>query len=164
MSRSKALAGLRSSRRRVKQTAHGAPPCTIVDAMNVIGSRPDGWWRDRPAAIRRLVARLQALAASGDPRAITVVIDGRPLRGLPEGTHGAVEVLYAARAGANAADDRIIDYVRSHPDPAQLEVVTSDRALIDRVRIYGASVRGPHDLLAQLDALDTPRPPPRRRR
>lgn len=123
--------------------------------MNVIGSRPDGWWRDRPAAIRRLVARLRALATSGEPRAITVVIDGRPLRGLPEGMHEGVEVLYAARAGANAADDRIVQYVRAYPDPSLLEVITSDRALVDRVRIHGATVTGPRELLARLDALDS---------
>lgn len=126
--------------------------------MNVIGSRPDGWWRDRPAAIRRLVGRLQALAASKEPRAITVVIDGRPLRGLPEGTHAGVDVLYATRAGANAADDRIAHYVHAHADPGLLEVVTSDRVLIDRVRIHGAAVTGPRELLAKLDALDSSPP------
>ncbi|HXK32930.1 MAG TPA: NYN domain-containing protein, partial [Dehalococcoidia bacterium] len=94
------------------------------------------------------------LAASGEPRAITVVIDGRPLRGLPEGTHDGVEVLYAARAAANAADDRIVEYVHAHADPSLLEVVTSDRALVDRVRIHGATVTGPRELLAKLDALD----------
>jgi predicted RNA-binding protein with PIN domain len=143
-----------------------ARPRIVVDAMNVIGTRPDGWWRDRPAAIRRLVGRLQALAASGEPRAITVAIDGRPVRGLPEGTHDGVEVLYAARDGANAADDRIAEYVRAYPDPSQLEVVTSDRMLVHRVRIHGATVTGPQELLARLDALDAPSrsdDPPRQR-
>jgi hypothetical protein len=54
----------------------------MVDGMNVIGSRPDGWWRDRDGAVRRLLARLQELAAStGDD--VTLVLDGRPLPDVP---------------------------------------------------------------------------------
>ena len=54
----------------------------VVDGMNVIGSRPDGWWRDRDRAARRLLARLQAWAAeTGDK--VTLVLDGRPLDECP---------------------------------------------------------------------------------
>ena len=121
----------------------------VVDAMNVIGSRPDGWWRDRDGALRKLVQRLQRLAAS-QGLTITVVADGRPLGELPEGQHDGVEVLYAARAGANAADDGIVEYVRSHADAGSLEVITSDRELVSRVTALGARVRGPQWLLGEL--------------
>jgi 8-oxo-dGTP diphosphatase len=37
----------------------------VVDVANVMGSRPDGWWRDRAGAAVRLYSELAALAASG---------------------------------------------------------------------------------------------------
>jgi predicted RNA-binding protein with PIN domain len=128
-------------------------PHLVVDAMNVIGSRPNGWWRDRDGAVRLLVEKLQRLAnATGDE--ITLVADGQPLADLPEGVHSGVNVLYAARAGRNAADDRMVELVRAHPDPTSTEIVTSDRELADRVRRAGASVRGTSWLLAKMDALE----------
>jgi predicted RNA-binding protein with PIN domain len=132
----------------------------VIDGMNVIGSRPDGWWRDRDAAVRRLVVRLRALArSSGDD--VTVVLDGRPLGDLPEGGHDGVEVEYARRAGRDAADDRIVDLVGAHPDPGELDVVTSDRELARRVRALGAAVTGAGTLLGRLDGLDDgPASPP----
>jgi predicted RNA-binding protein with PIN domain len=125
----------------------------IVDGNNVIGSRPDGWWRDRPGASRRLVASLQALARRSDDR-ISVVLDGRPLPDLPEGVHGGVLVAYASRAGRDAADDRIAGEVGQDRDPASLVVITSDRGLAERVRACGATVEGAGVLLARLDALE----------
>ena len=72
----------------------------VVDGMNVIGSRPTGWWRDRPGAARTLLRQLQGLraqhATSGDD--LVLVLDGRPLSDLPEGTHEGVIVLYARRS------------------------------------------------------------------
>jgi predicted RNA-binding protein with PIN domain len=114
----------------------------IVDGNNVIGSRPDGWWRDREGASRRLIASLQALARRTGDR-IAVVLDGRPLADLREGVHDGVLVAYAQRSGRNAADDRIVEEVAHDRDPATLTVVTSDRALITRVRQLGASVERP---------------------
>jgi predicted RNA-binding protein with PIN domain len=125
----------------------------IVDGNNVIGSRPDGWWRDRPGASRRLVAALQALARQRDER-VAVVLDGRPLADLPEGVHDGVLVAYATRAGRDAADDRIAEEVARDGDPASLVVVTSDRGLAERVLAAGATVEGAGTLLARLDALD----------
>jgi predicted RNA-binding protein with PIN domain len=122
----------------------------IVDGNNVIGSRPDGWWRDRPGAARRLIAALQGLARrSGDQ--ISVVLDGRPLHDVPEGVHNGVLVAYATRAGRDAADDRIVNEVERDREPASLVVVTSDRALAARVRALGAGVEGAGSLLAQLE-------------
>jgi predicted RNA-binding protein with PIN domain len=127
-------------------------PTLVVDAMNVIGSRPNGWWRDRGRAIRRFVESLQLLAAA-DELALIVVIDGRPLPDLPEGDHGSVQVLYASRRGPNAADDRIIELIQASPNPTSLEVVTSDRALSQRSRDLAATVSKPTSLLEKLDAL-----------
>ena len=122
----------------------------VVDGMNVIGSRPDGWWRDRDGAVRRLLARLQALARrDGEP--VLLVLDGRPLRDVPEGEHDGVDVRYATRRGPNAADDRIVELVGVHGDPAVLTVVTSDRALRRRVEELGAAVMGAGSLLQRLD-------------
>jgi predicted RNA-binding protein with PIN domain len=122
----------------------------VVDGMNVIGSRPDGWWRDRDGAVRRLLGRLQALAGR-DGESILLVLDGRPLGDVPEGEHDGVEVRYAARRGPNAADDRIVELVDAHADPPALTVVTSDRTLRRRVEDLGASVVGAGSLLERLD-------------
>jgi predicted RNA-binding protein with PIN domain len=120
----------------------------IVDGNNVIGSRPDGWWRDVAGATRRLVADLQALAARTGDR-IAVVLDGAPVPGLPEGVHGGVLVAYARRPGRDAADDRIVAEVAADADPASLTVVTSDRALARRAGELGARVEGATSLLGR---------------
>jgi hypothetical protein len=121
----------------------------VVDAMNVIGSRPDGWWRDRAGATRRLLADLQGVAAGSDDE-MTLVLEGRPLDDVPEGAHDGVEVLYARRRGPDAGDDRIVEVVAAAPDPRSIVVVTSDRALAERARALGADVVGAGALLARL--------------
>jgi nicotinic acid mononucleotide adenylyltransferase/predicted RNA-binding protein with PIN domain len=122
----------------------------IVDGNNVIGSRPDGWWRDRPGAARRLITALQTLARGSGDR-ISVVLDGRPLPDVPEGVHDGVLVAYATRGGRDAADDRIAVEVEHDRDPATLVVITSDRGLAERVRAFGATVEGAGTLLALLE-------------
>ena len=123
----------------------------VVDGMNVIGSRPDGWWRDRAGAARRLHERCARLVAASDD-AVTLVLDGRPTRDLPEGVHDDVAVVYARRGGRDAADDRIVELVSTDPDAHGLTVVTSDRELTRRVRELGADVIGAGELLRRLDA------------
>lgn len=123
----------------------------LVDAMNVIGSRANGWWHDPATAVRRFVAELQALAEAAPEQPVVVVVDGPPVDGLPEGRHGAVEVRYARRTGRDAADDRIVELVAEADGVAV--VVTADRGLRDRVRELGAAVRGPRELLDHLGAL-----------
>lgn len=123
----------------------------VVDAMNVIGSRPDGWWRDRPAAVRAFVANIDAFVQQTG-RPVTVVVDGRPLDGLPEGRHGHVEVAYARRRGPDAADDRIVELL--HERGTAAEVVTSDRELEARVAALGARTSRPGALLRALDRLE----------
>ncbi len=120
--------------------------------MNVIGSRPTGWWRDRDGAVRGLLAKLQYLAVA-DACTVTLFVDGRPLSDVAEGVHNGVEVLYARRAGRNGADDRIIEFVRKHADVSSLEVITSDRELADRARGCGADVRSTSWLLSRMDML-----------
>jgi predicted RNA-binding protein with PIN domain len=119
----------------------------LVDGMNVIGSRPTGWWRDRPGAMRSLTEELGALAAAtGDE--LTVIFDGRPFElDAPEG----VSVEFATRRGPNAADDDITALAEADPDPGGLTVVTSDRTLAERVRQAGAEVVGAGDFRRRLD-------------
>ena len=117
----------------------------LVDGNNVLGSRPDGWWRDRPAARRRLVAQLAQLG-----RPLVVVFDGRPVasdQDLGEGT--PVEVRFAP-GGPDAADRVIEALVASAADPGCLTVATSDRDLARRVRALGATVEGAGGFLAHL--------------
>jgi predicted RNA-binding protein with PIN domain len=128
----------------------------VVDGSNVVGSRPDGWWRDRVGAAVRLADRLVALrAASGDE--VLLVLDGRPSDRLPAGDHAGIRVAYARRAGRDAADDEIVALLRDDPAlaaRAAVVVATSDRALAARVRELGVTVVGAGALLAELDAVD----------
>jgi predicted RNA-binding protein with PIN domain len=111
----------------------------IVDAMNVIGSRPDGWWKDRDKASRELIRSLQERSRSTGER-IAVVLDGAPLSDFPEGVHDRVLVAYATRAGRDAADDRIVEEVARDRDPTSLLVISSDRGLQQRVQELGAQI------------------------
>jgi predicted RNA-binding protein with PIN domain len=122
----------------------------VVDGMNVIGSRPDGWWRDRAGAALRLAERLATLAATR-PDEVVLVLDGRPSARLGEGERDGVLVLYAARGGPDAADDRIMELVEAAAEPGAIEVATSDRALAARVGAAGAGVLSAGALLRLLD-------------
>jgi uncharacterized protein YaiI (UPF0178 family) len=112
----------------------------MVDASNVIGSRPDGWWRDREGATRRLIEQLREL---GDD--VVVVLDAGP----PElaGREGSVEVVIAPRRGRDAADDEIVRRLDADP---HFRVVTSDAALAARARERGADVIGAKTFLDRL--------------
>lgn len=139
------------SRERVGEAAGERGVRLVVDALNVIGTRPTGWWRDRPKAIRELVAKLRAYARRSG-RAITVVIDGRPLPDLPEGRQRGVEVLYARRRGPDAADDRIVELLESAGGrEGPVEVATADRGLRDRLAALGVPAVSPAALLRELD-------------
>ena len=117
----------------------------VVDGNNVMGSRPDGWWRDRAGAARRLVEQIGAWATED----VLVYFDGAESPGMP--APARVEVRFATRRGRDAADDDIAAYVASHNDPSALRVVTSDAELARRVRELGAGVLGARWLLDQLE-------------
>lgn len=108
----------------------------IVDGMNVIGSRPDGWWKDRNGAMVTLVESLDRWA-SAQGETVTVVFERPPSTAI---TSSVVEIAHAPRAAANSADDEIVRLVAADAAPHDIRVVTSDRALTERVRSLGASV------------------------
>jgi predicted RNA-binding protein with PIN domain len=121
----------------------------IVDAMNVIGTRPDGWWRDRHAAMVRLVDRLERLSArEGDD--ITVVFERKP---SPPIRSTVIEIAHAPRAQADAADDEIVRLIQASENPGAIAVITSDRWLADRARAAGAAVLGADSFRSRLDEL-----------
>jgi uncharacterized protein YaiI (UPF0178 family) len=118
----------------------------VVDGMNVIESRPTGWWRDRPGAMRGLVAELEAFAArTGDD--VTVVFDGRAFELGGDG----VRVMFASRRGPNAADDDIAAFVEADDAPGELSVVTSDGDLARRAGDAGAAVVGAGEFRRRLE-------------
>jgi predicted RNA-binding protein with PIN domain len=121
----------------------------IVDGNNVIGTRADGWWRDRPAAVRRLLDRLRCVQATWTG-ALYLVLDV-PQADLREGPHDGVDVLYPDRRGRNAADDRIVRLLDDLGAGEQAAVVTSDRALADSARQRRATVVGAGTFLTHLD-------------
>jgi RNA methyltransferase, TrmH family len=123
----------------------------IVDGMNVLGSRPDGWWRDRPAAMAALTRRLDALAAA-EGIDVTVIFDGRPHRRV-EAAAEMVEVGFAP-GGPDAADREIVARLRADDDPGAIVVVTSDRRLRNSAKAAGAASIGAGELLRRLEAFE----------
>jgi uncharacterized protein YaiI (UPF0178 family) len=115
--------------------------------MNVIGTRPDGWWRDRHAAMVHLVDLLERWAAqNGDD--VTVVFERRP---SPPIRSTVVEVAHAPRPGADAADGEIVRRLRADAAPGSVRVVTSDRVLADLARAAGAAVVPADSFRSQID-------------
>ena len=141
------------------------PAVLVVDIANVMGSRPDGWWKDRAGAARRLLGRLAMLAPAGFPGpffglgeewhlwAETVaVVEGQANRvEIPTPPHpyrhGTLRVVRASRDGDQAIVDVVGD-LRSAD--REVTVVTSDRGLRSRVQALGARAVGAGALLRQL--------------
>lgn len=125
----------------------------VVDVMNVIGCRPDGWWHDRIGAIEHLVARLDRWAETHDER-VTAMLESPPQR-LPPVERVVVE--WAPRAGANSADAEIVRrlpaWLAERGDDGEVIVVTSDRDLAAQVRTAGAEVEPSRPFRDALDAL-----------
>jgi len=118
-------------------------PLLVVDGANVVGSVPDGWWRDRAGAALRLRDRLTDVTTKGladlpGPVEVVLVVEGRA-RNIPPSPGVRVE-----RAPASG-DDAIVDVVSSAGD-RQVVVVTADRELRRRVIALGADVRGPSSI------------------
>jgi predicted RNA-binding protein with PIN domain len=120
----------------------------MVDAMNVIGTRPDGWWKERHAAMVRLVENLERWAtATGEE--VTVVFERPP---SPPIESRIVGIASAPTAGPNAADLEIVRLVREDPNPEEVRVVTSDQALADQVRALGAEVEAAAPFRREIEA------------
>jgi hypothetical protein len=134
------------------------PERWIVDGNNVMGSRPDGWWRDRTGAAIRLVHQLAGAGLHrGGEVEVVVVFDGPAPPGGPDRDLSAIEVRHA---GASSADDLIVGLVADQPGQPTT-VFTSDAELSDRVRELGARVSGARTLLAMIGpgggSVDRPR-------
>jgi predicted RNA-binding protein with PIN domain len=120
----------------------------LVDGMNVIGTRPDGWWRDRDQAMLRLVDLLERWAAT-EGEDVTVVFE-RPPR--PPIRSSVIEVAHAPKPKADSADDELIRRLKAQPDPHGVRVVTSDRWLADRAFAVGATVEGAESFRTRIEA------------
>ncbi|SHH84131.1 hypothetical protein SAMN05444521_2176 [Streptomyces sp. 3214.6] len=118
----------------------GARLLVIVDAANVVGSVPDGWWRDRRGAAERLRDRLAAVGLPGHsgPEEIVLVVEGAA-RGVEPVPGVRVE------AASGSGDDRIVELVAEAGGRSRL-VVTADRELRRRVTELGADVTGPRSV------------------
>jgi predicted RNA-binding protein with PIN domain len=108
----------------------------IVDGMNVIGSRPDGWWKDRDGAMIALMESLDRWA-SVQGEDVTVVFERPPATAIAS---SVIAVAHAPRAAANSADDQIVRLVQADARPQEIRVVTSDKGLTERIAALGASV------------------------
>jgi hypothetical protein len=117
----------------------------VIDAANVIGSQPTGWWRDRPLAARHLVEQVRAATTADRLRPpVVVVLEGQARRGESEGVAGGVTVVHAPGSG----DDTLAEIVARAGEPVVL--VTADRGLRRRAEEHGADLRGPRWLLERL--------------
>jgi hypothetical protein len=120
----------------------------LIDAANVIGSLPTGWWRDRAGAARTFVDQVRAAVASGQiDGPVVVVLEGKSRAGAEAGDLDGVRVLHAAGSG----DDALVDAVAGAPDDEAVTLVTADRELRRRAQALGADVVGPGWLLDLLD-------------
>jgi hypothetical protein len=117
----------------------------IVDGANVVGSRPDGWWRDRAGAALRLREKLVAANLPHDE--IVLVLEGAARGGVPAGPKGRVHTVHARHSGDDAMVDRTRARCRSGWD---VTVVTADRDLKSRVEAEGGRTTGPSWLLERL--------------
>jgi predicted RNA-binding protein with PIN domain len=105
----------------------------VIDGNNVFGSRPDGWWNDRPAAQRRFTQRVAEWCRTHDDD-VTLVFDAPVDAGTATLAGGNLTVVEATRRGRDAADDEIVDLVvELVDDDVEVRVVTSDKGLLARL-------------------------------
>jgi hypothetical protein len=116
-------------------------PLLVIDGANVVGSKPDGWWRDRAGAAVRLRDKLTGVNTAGlpdlpGPVEVVLVVEGKA-RDIPETASVRVE------RAPGSGDDTIVDLVAAEGADRRVVVVTADRGLRERVTALGAEVRGP---------------------
>jgi hypothetical protein len=149
----------------------------VVDGANVVGARPDGWWRDRPGAARRLAGRLVGAltadpaglaalggGATGSAVVVHLVLEGAARVDDPP-THPRLDVVCAPADGdatiaalaadlrggdLRGGDLRGGDLRGGDPPGGDVVVVTADRGLRARVEACGAATVGPGALLRVL--------------
>lgn len=124
----------------------------VIDAANVIGSRPTGWWRDRAGAARQFLVQLREAARDGRlPLPAVLVLEGGARAGAAETDVDGVRVVHAARSGDDEVVAQIgaVDVTVVTPD---VTVVTADRRLRERARERGAETVGPGWLYERLRA------------
>jgi hypothetical protein len=124
-------------------------PLFIVDGANVVGSVPDGWWRDRAGAARRLRDALGARPEGALPGEVVLVLEGAA-RGVEPVPGVRVE------SATGSGDDLIVDLVRAARPQRRVTVVTADRGLRERVGEFGAEVVGPGEVRAAIRYGKTP--------
>jgi hypothetical protein len=118
----------------------------LVDAANVIGSRPTGWWRDRAGAARLFVDQVRGAVVSGRIAApVIIVLEGKAREGVPVGSAEGVSIAHAAGSG----DDALVSTISN--ETAEVTLVTADRELRRRAQALGATVVGPGWLLKLLE-------------
>ena len=135
-------------------------PLIVVDGANVVGSRPDGWWRDRPAATQRLLAGLIRLTTTGSAASegersgqadLVLVLEGGARAAAEAGVVDGVRIVHAPGSG----DDEIVAVVAAAgaaDTTRPIMVITADRGLRERVESQGATTVGPQWLWDRLDA------------
>ena len=114
----------------------------VVDGANVVGSRPDGWWRDRAGAAARLHGRLSVADTSYDE--IVLVLEGQAKGGVPKGKDAHLRTVHATRDGDSAITD---EARRLRERDEDVVVVTADRGLQLRVEALGCRTMSPSWLL-----------------
>jgi hypothetical protein len=118
----------------------------LIDAANVIGSRPDGWWRDRPGAARTFVERVRASAEAGRlAQPVVVVLEGKARGGVEPGVADGVTVVHASGSG----DDTLLAVAAD--ESGQVTLVSADRALCQEAEALGAEVARPGWLIDRLE-------------
>ena len=106
----------------------------VVDGANVVGTRPDGWWKDRAGAARTLHEQLMVADTSYDE--IVLVLEGAAKGGVGKGRDGHVRTVHAPGSG----DDTIVAEARSAAERGgQVTVITADRVLRTRVAQWADS-------------------------
>jgi hypothetical protein len=118
----------------------------LIDAANVIGSRPTGWWKDRPGAARAFVDRIRTAARRGSlSEPVVVVLEGKARGGVEPGMADGVTVLHAPGSG----DDMLLAVIAEVTGPITL--VSADREFRQRAEVFGADVARPGWFIDLLD-------------
>lgn len=128
-------------------------PTIVVDAANVVGSVPNGWWKDRAGAAARLRDDLHGLSVQAKEFAldgdvwfpdVTMVVEGQA-RAVEDAAGGAAGSSVSAgswvsvvRAEASGDDAIVAEVDAAAARGQRVLVVTGDRALQQRVSEAGA--------------------------